>query len=77
VVLRPGETEIIGSNLDSGETARLLELARLAFERQVDADLVLKERARASAERAIRALLLSVGFDEVSFVPALPAGSST
>jgi hypothetical protein len=77
VVLRPAETEIIGSNLDSAETARLLELARLAFERQVDADLALNERARASAERAIRALLLSVGFEEVSFVPALPAGSST
>ena len=26
--LKPGETEIIGSNLDSAETARLLELAR-------------------------------------------------
>ncbi|HVO20500.1 MAG TPA: DUF4230 domain-containing protein [Anaeromyxobacter sp.] len=67
VVLKPGETEIIGSNLDSAETARLFELARTAFEREVAADAALRERARASAERAIRGLLLSVGFDEVRF----------
>ena len=35
VELRPGETEVIGSNLDSAETARLLELAKSAFEREV------------------------------------------
>jgi hypothetical protein len=67
VVLKPGETEIIGSNLDSAETARLFELARTAFEREVSADAALRERARASAERAIQGLLLSVGFDEVRF----------
>ncbi len=46
IELRPGETEIIGSNLDSAETARLLDLAKEAFEREVDADRGLRERAR-------------------------------
>lgn len=77
VVLRPGETEIIGSNLDSAETARLFELARGAFERQVNADAGLQARARGAAERAIRGLLLSLGFAEVRFVPALPAAPAT
>ncbi len=72
VVLKPGETEIIGSNLDSAETARLLELARVAFQREVAADATLRSRARASAERAIRGLLLSVGFDEVRFTDGPP-----
>lgn len=67
VILKPGETEVMGSNLDSAETARLFELARLAFEREVGADAALRERARSSGERALRALLLSVGYDEVRF----------
>jgi Protein of unknown function (DUF4230) len=74
VELKPGETEIIGSNLDSAETARLFELARAAFERELAADARLRERARASAERAIRGLLLGLGFREVHFVERLPAG---
>jgi hypothetical protein len=69
VVLKPGETEIIGSNLDSAETAHLFELARQAFLREVQADAGLRERARTSAERAIRGLLLSLGYDEVRFSP--------
>jgi hypothetical protein len=73
VALRPGDTEVIGSNLDSAETARLLELARAAFEREVSADAALRARARASAERALRALLLTLGFAEVRFVEALPS----
>jgi hypothetical protein len=72
VELRPDETEIIGSNLDSAETARLFALAKEAFQREVDADRALRERARASAERQIRALLVTLGFDAVSFVDALP-----
>jgi len=75
IVLKPGETEVVGSNLDSAETARLFELARLAFEREVRADAALRERARSSAERALRALLLSLGYDEVRFVRA-PATKS-
>jgi uncharacterized protein DUF4230 len=76
VAIRPGETEILGSNLDSAETARLLDLAKVAFEREVDGDAALKARARASAERHIRALLLGLGFGEVRFVDALPPGES-
>ena len=72
VEIKPGETEIINSNLDSDETARLLELAKEAFEREVAADQELKERARASARRAITSLLILVGFREVAFVDALP-----
>jgi len=73
VELRPAETEVIGSNLDSAETARLLELAKVAFEREVAADRGLRERARASAENRIRALLATLGFAEVHFVDALPS----
>ncbi len=72
VILDPGETEVMGSNLDSAETARLFELARLAFEREVAADATLRERARASAERSLRGLLLSLGFEEVRFVSGPP-----
>jgi hypothetical protein len=72
VELRPGETEIIGSNLDSAETARLFELARSAFERELGADARLQDRARSSAERAIRGLLREAGFQEVHFVERLP-----
>jgi hypothetical protein len=73
VELRPGDTEIIGSNLDSAETARLFELAKTAFEREVEADRALQEKARASAERQIRALLVTLGFAAVHVVEALPA----
>jgi hypothetical protein len=65
--------EALGSNLDSAETARLLELAKVAFEREVEADRGLRERARASAERQIRALLTTLGFAAVHFVETLPS----
>jgi hypothetical protein len=77
VELRPGETEVIGSNLDSAETARLLELARDAFAREVQADRGLRDRARASAERQIGALLTTLGFSAVHFVDALPVSGSS
>ncbi len=73
VELKPGETEIIGSNLDSKETAELLDLAKAAFEREVGSSRELRQRARAGAERAITSLLLALGFAEVHFVDALPA----
>jgi hypothetical protein len=76
VSIRPGETEIIGSTLDSAETARLLELAQRAFEREVEADAALRARARASAERQIRALLVNLGFTQVEFVESLGGASS-
>jgi hypothetical protein len=72
VELKPGETEVIGSNLDSKQTAQLFELARTAFEREVFADEKLKARARASAEQSLRALFVGLGFSEVAFVQELP-----
>jgi hypothetical protein len=76
VELLPGETEVIGSNLDSAETARLFDLAKGAFEREVAADPRLAERARGSAERAILGLLLGLGFTGVHFVGALPGAGA-
>jgi Protein of unknown function (DUF4230) len=72
VELRPGETEVIGSNLDSAQTAKLLELAKVAFEREVQADRGLQGKARAAAEQALTALLLQVGVTRVEFVDRLP-----
>lgn len=72
VELKPGETEIIGSNLDSEQTTLLLEKAREAFEREVKGDARLKERARRSAENTLRVLFLSAGFREVNVVDVLP-----
>jgi hypothetical protein len=71
VSLRPAETEFIDSNLDSAETAQLLELAKAAFERELERDPELHRRARQSAETALRALLLSLGFRRVHFVERL------
>ncbi len=76
VELRPDETEIVGSNLDSAETARLFDLAKSAFEREVQADQGLQRKARASAERQVRALLVTLGFSAVHFVEALPRGAA-
>lgn len=77
IELLPAETEVIGSNLDSAQTARLFDLAKQAFEKEVAADQKLQERARTSAERSIRALLLTAGFTDVKFVAEIPkvAGS--
>ena len=72
VELRPGETEVIGSNLDTAETAKLFERSRAAFLREVRADPALNAKARDAAERALRALLLETGFDAVHFVDELP-----
>jgi len=74
VELRPGETEIVGSNLDSKETAQLFEMAREAFERQVASDGALQERARESARQSLRSLFLGLGFTEIVFPAALPPG---
>ncbi|HWE22574.1 MAG TPA: DUF4230 domain-containing protein [Myxococcales bacterium] len=71
VELKPAETEIIGSNLDSKETAQLFELARSAFEREVAADEKIKAQARASAEQSLRGLFVGLGFTEVEFLKEL------
>jgi Protein of unknown function (DUF4230) len=70
VELLPGDTEIIGSNLDSTETSQLFEHARQAFLREVSADKKLHDRARRSSERALRGLLVTLGFREVVFIDA-------
>jgi hypothetical protein len=72
IELLPSETEVIGSNLDSAQTARLFELAKQAFEREVMGDVALHDRARSSAQRSIRALLLTAGFTDVKFVEEIP-----
>ncbi|MFL5290566.1 MAG: DUF4230 domain-containing protein [Myxococcales bacterium] len=73
VELKPAETEIIGSNLDSKQTAELFERARTAFEREVQADPKLAVQARSSAEQTLRSLFVGLGFTEVEFVKELPA----
>jgi hypothetical protein len=73
--VRPAEIEVIQSNLDSTQTGQLLELARVAFEQDARADAALQARARASAERAIRGLLLSLGYRDVRFVAARQGAS--
>jgi len=77
VELKPGETEVIDSNLDSAQTAELLERARAAFQREVEADPRLRDRARRQAERALRELLAGLGFREVHFVDRIPPPGST
>jgi hypothetical protein len=76
VELKPAETEVIGSNLDSKQTAQLFELARAGFEREVAADEKLKAQARASAEECLRALFVGLGFTEIEFVKELPPVAS-
>jgi uncharacterized protein DUF4230 len=71
VELRPAETEIIGSNLDSQQTAQLFERARNAFEGEVAHDATLQQRARGSAEQSLRSLFTGLGFNEVVFVQQL------
>ena len=74
VELQPAQTEIIGSNLDSAQTAQLFERARNAFEAEVGADKALQDRARDSARQSLRSLFLGLGFEEVSFVDKLSPG---
>jgi Protein of unknown function (DUF4230) len=72
VELLPAETEIIGSNLDSAQTAELFDKARLAFAQQVSSDKSLQDRAQQSAQTSLRALFTGLGFTQVDFVQQLP-----
>ncbi|GMU62427.1 MAG: hypothetical protein AMXMBFR34_41900 [Myxococcaceae bacterium] len=74
VELLPAETEVLGSNLDTKQTAELFDLARRGFEAEAGRDELLRTRARASAEYAVDRLLRTLGFTEVAFVekPAAP-----
>ena len=71
IELLPAQTEIIGSNLDSKQTADLFEAAKNAFESDVAGDKGLQERARESARQSLRSLFVGLGFQEVSFVERL------
>jgi hypothetical protein len=68
VELLPEETEIIGSNLNSKETAQLLAYAKTALEQEVRTDANLRARAQASAEQTLRAMLYELGFRQVVIV---------
>jgi hypothetical protein len=76
VELLPGETEVIGSNLDSAQTAELFDLAKRAFEAEAGGDAALRGKARAAAELAVERVVRSLGFREVLFVDAL-SGAGT
>jgi hypothetical protein len=71
IELLPAQTEIIGSNLDSEQTAQLFDAAKNAFEGEVNADKGLLQSARASAQQSLRSLFVGLGFTEVEFVDQL------
>lgn len=65
--LLPAETEIIASNLDSAETAQLLDDAQRRLRGTVAADAKLRQRAREAAARTMTGLLKGFGFRRVNF----------
>lgn len=67
VEIKPGETEIVRSTLDANGVAQMLDEGKFAIERDVMNDEGLKDRARGSAKRALRAFLETAGFREVVF----------
>lgn len=71
VEVRPGETEVVASNLDSQQTAELLDRGKWAIQADVARDPVLAERARESARASLTTLLTTAGFREVRFVESL------
>jgi hypothetical protein len=71
VELLPAQTEVIGSNLDSQQTAGLFQAAKTGFENDVGGDLDLQQRARESAQQSLKSLFLGLGFSEVVFVDKL------
>jgi hypothetical protein len=73
VELLPAQTEIIGSNLDSQQTAGLFQAAKIGFENDVGGDPALQQRARESAQQSLKSLFLGLGFTEVTFVEKLSA----
>lgn len=76
VELKPGETEILRSNLEPADMMKLLEEAKWAIEADVANDAALHDRARGSAKRAIRAFLQTAGFRDVVFLDPTPAPAS-
>lgn len=72
VELRPDETLVVDSNLDSQQTMQLLDVAKRRFEAKLNKDSRLQEKARVSSERSLRALLITLGYPKVRFVETLP-----
>jgi len=66
----PGETEIVASNLDSADTAAMLESAEGELKASVLRDVKLRERAREAAARTMTGLLKGLGFRKVTLVAA-------
>ena len=71
VELRPGETEVVSSNLDSQQTAELLDRGKWAIQSDVQNDAALAERARESAKKSLRNFLMVAGFRDVVFADEL------
>jgi hypothetical protein len=71
IEILPAQTEVIGSNLDSQQTAQLFEAAKNGFENDVAGDPALQQRARESAQQTLRSLFVGLGMTEVNFVDKL------
>jgi hypothetical protein len=68
----PAETEVVASNLDSAQTAAMLESAEGQLRGAVLSDAALRQRARDAAARSLGALLKGLGFKRV-VIGARPA----
>lgn len=75
IEIKPGETEIIRSNLEPNDMMQMLDHAKWAIEADVAGDSAMQDRARGSAKRAIRAFLQTAGFRDVTFVEPAAAGA--
>jgi len=67
VSLEPASTHAIRSNLGPDQTMALLDKARSHLTFEVERDVRTQARARVSVERALRGLLLPMGFDSIEF----------
>lgn len=76
-MLLPGETEVVSSNLDSAQTAELLEAAQGELSAALAADGPLRERAREAAGRSLTGLLKALGFKRVTIVQGNGLGTRT
>jgi hypothetical protein len=67
--LKPEETVVLRSNLSPGGETALLASAKLKLESEARSNARLTARAQVSAERAIRDLILRLGYFAVNFGP--------
>jgi hypothetical protein len=63
--LLPAETEIVSSNLDSAQTAQLLDQAEGQLRLAVAGDAGLRRRAHEAAIRSVSGLLTALGFKDI------------